>query len=546
MANYINSDSIKVFPSAYRSEATDKTSSLTTEANLTRLAVSCSDEASFAKFDGDKVILCIGGYTFRTTFQALVGAVAQGATDIWASIRVDSADPEFPALANYDDGGMTLDEGNLFKGLYISDDEPVSGYTHKLHVLQEELGVWVIPTEGKAFIKTSSVSNVITEGSGAEAHDVEYSINDKFVTAEATIGNLSVGDADIGTIGANQIYAFHPSNGLIVNGMTTIDNGNGNVSLDTDGSISFQNSGFVITKYSDNVITQFNNEVEFNSPYINFTDEVKEFTLSGDGGASLERDPLLLKFGYRLIGAPGAQLRTRGTIFRGILGAENKANDYIVSNIEGDVNGKLYALNLVQSQTANRVLLSDSADPYIKWSSGNVGSSTKPLCISGGVLSECTQYAGGTNLKVNGTSRSGEQFDIYAPTSAGTNGYVVVSRGSGQPLDYTDALSVASVSARGQIEANTFNSTSDRRLKDNIEDYAPSKSILDLPLRQFDMKSDGSHHIGCIAQELREIAPELVHEGADGYLSIEESKLVYLLIDEVKKLKEEVKSLKGE
>ena len=95
-----------------------------------------------------------------------------------------------------------------------------------------------------------------------------------------------------------------------------------------------------------------------------------------------------------------------------------------------------------------------------------------------------------------------------------------------------------------QIKATSFYATSDKRLKENIVDYTPENSILDLPIKEFDFKSDGSHHIGCIAQDLQKICPELVQEDKDGYLSIEESKLIYLLLNEVKLLKAEVEELK--
>lgn len=71
------------------------------------------------------------------------------------------------------------------------------------------------------------------------------------------------------------------------------------------------------------------------------------------------------------------------------------------------------------------------------------------------------------------------------------------------------------------------------------------KSILDLPVVEFDYNTDNSHHIGCIAQDLQEICPEIVHENKYGYLTIEENKLVYLLLDEVKKLKQEIEELKN-
>lgn len=95
-----------------------------------------------------------------------------------------------------------------------------------------------------------------------------------------------------------------------------------------------------------------------------------------------------------------------------------------------------------------------------------------------------------------------------------------------------------------QVQATSFQATSDRRLKENIKPYSPVKSILDLPIVEFDYKKNKLHTIGCIAQDLQEICPEIVNEDAEGYLSINESKIVYLLLDEVKKLKAEVEALK--
>lgn len=99
-----------------------------------------------------------------------------------------------------------------------------------------------------------------------------------------------------------------------------------------------------------------------------------------------------------------------------------------------------------------------------------------------------------------------------------------------------------------RITATQFNATSDARKKTAIQDYKCNKSILDLPIKEFEFIGDETHtkHIGCIAQDLQEICPEIVHKDADGYLSIEETKLVYLLLQEVKELKKELKILKGE
>lgn len=94
------------------------------------------------------------------------------------------------------------------------------------------------------------------------------------------------------------------------------------------------------------------------------------------------------------------------------------------------------------------------------------------------------------------------------------------------------------------VNASGFNASSDKRLKENIKEYKPQKSVLDLPIVEFDFIESKAHQIGCLAQDLQEICPEIVTEDDDGYLRIQESKIVYLLLEEVKKLKQEVEELK--
>lgn len=96
----------------------------------------------------------------------------------------------------------------------------------------------------------------------------------------------------------------------------------------------------------------------------------------------------------------------------------------------------------------------------------------------------------------------------------------------------------------GKITATCYHAKSDLRLKENIKDYIPKNSILDLPVVEFDFKNSAKHQIGCIAQDLQNLFPELVDANDDGYLTIAENKLVYLCILEIKKLKAEIEALK--
>ena len=95
------------------------------------------------------------------------------------------------------------------------------------------------------------------------------------------------------------------------------------------------------------------------------------------------------------------------------------------------------------------------------------------------------------------------------------------------------------------VYATTFYATSDARLKTNLRPYIPNKSILDLPIYKFDFINGTKDEIGCMAQDLLTICPEAVDTTDETCLSIKENKIIYLLLDEVKKLKAEIDSLKG-
>ena len=119
------------------------------------------------------------------------------------------------------------------------------------------------------------------------------------------------------------------------------------------------------------------------------------------------------------------------------------------------------------------------------------------------------------------------------------------------PTNYVTTNTAQSITAKKTFTVEqdfaSINLTSDRRLKKNIKPYETDKSILDVDVKEFewiDEKSGKGKQIGIIAQDLQEYFPELVVEGEDGYLRIKETKLVYLLMREVKRLRDEVNELK--
>jgi len=98
--------------------------------------------------------------------------------------------------------------------------------------------------------------------------------------------------------------------------------------------------------------------------------------------------------------------------------------------------------------------------------------------------------------------------------------------------------------------STTYNTTSDRRAKENISDAQEAGELIDsIRVRKFDWKSTGEHQrYGMIAQELLEVAPEVVHqpENEEQMMGVDYSKLVPLLLKEVQSLRARVAQLEGD
>jgi hypothetical protein len=92
----------------------------------------------------------------------------------------------------------------------------------------------------------------------------------------------------------------------------------------------------------------------------------------------------------------------------------------------------------------------------------------------------------------------------------------------------------------GDVIARHFLHTSDQKLKCDIEDYNEAINVLlQLDPKRFRWKSgerSSDPIIGLIAQEVQKVAPSLVKEGQDGYLSIDYGQITAVLIAATKQM----------
>jgi hypothetical protein len=114
---------------------------------------------------------------------------------------------------------------------------------------------------------------------------------------------------------------------------------------------------------------------------------------------------------------------------------------------------------------------------------------------------------------------------------------------------YRSTTSVGSISVT--TTATAFNTSSDRRLKENIAPAEDAGEIIDaIEIVKHDWKAGGHTRYGAIAQDLYSVAPEAVLAGDDGEevektWGVDYSKLVPMLVKEVQSLRKRVAELEA-
>lgn len=163
---------------------------------------------------------------------------------------------------------------------------------------------------------------------------------------------------------------------------------------------------------------------------------------------------------------------------------------------------------------------------------------------------DVTLPATATTLAGLGVTQTFTQAQTFSSTAnfngtVNMNADVNLGNAAGDTITFLGTPSFSDITASGTVTAADFVSTSDRRLKDNIQtiDNAINKVK---QLRGVTFDKDGRNQLGVIAQEVQEVIPQVVSEAndSDGTLSVAYGNIVGLLIEAIKDQQAQIEELK--
>ena len=168
------------------------------------------------------------------------------------------------------------------------------------------------------------------------------------------------------------------------------------------------------------------------------------------------------------------------------------------------------------------------------------GGTERMRVTSGGNLLVATTSNSGQSDKLHvdgniGITKSGgtaPQINFYSSSST----IDFVNRNSGGAKTFSWYYGASGDGAPGTLSTSgVWTNASDARGKENISDiHYGVDAVMALQPRQYDVKSDGSHAVGFIAQEVLPVIPELVHvtkrDGTDEFYGLDYGSMTAVLV----------------
>ena len=228
---------------------------------------------------------------------------------------------------------------------------------------------------------------------------------------------------------------------------------------------------------------------------------------------------------------------------------EITGNGYTFGIAMGDTTTALYHNSSLRNLSfgtdeTERLTILANGDATFKTANCNVGIGTTSLgSISGGCAtmtfgSTAAALSGGIMFQANSTSKTGIYWESDNMRYQNIGDFSHTFYKNNSTVLFTIATT-GTVTAVGDVVAY-----SDKKLKKNIKTLDGSK-VYKMRGVSFDRIDTGKSSSGVIAQEMQEVAPELIDESKDGTLGVAYGNVTGYLIEAIKELKAEIEELKS-
>ena len=202
--------------------------------------------------------------------------------------------------------------------------------------------------------------------------------------------------------------------------------------------------------------------------------------------------------------------------------------------------------NLSNTLTGNLNSQINTINGKINTINGNISAINNNINTINGklVLASTAEAQAGTNTtKLMTPARTKEAIQRLAPQPDLTPYYRKTGGAISGAVTISGATQVNNnLTVTGTARAQTFQSTSDVRLKDGLERIDSVLDKLDrIHLYRYNFHdNDQVKHLGLIAQEVVRVFPELVSEDENGYLAIDYNGMTAVLLQAIKELGKEL------
>ncbi len=193
--------------------------------------------------------------------------------------------------------------------------------------------------------------------------------------------------------------------------------------------------------------------------------------------------------------------------------------------------------------------VTDNAIVRFDGTTGKVQTSFVIINDNGSLLVGTDVDNGIDKLQVNGNisntgniNTGGSQYNLWTNAPI----YEIVNRGDVAKTFQWYVGANGSAPVASLTTSGVWTNASDKRNKTNIKDIPYGLStVMSLSPKEYDLKSDGAHAIGFIAQDVKEIIPELVFEEKEGaFLTLDYASMVTVLVKAMQEQQAQIEELR--